>query len=297
MSGGSRHSQTGTTNPREEPPWQTWGKNRTVDDISADHLDRIGKELAAIGKTLPEQVMIRIADAMHDACTDTWLAAEAARDVVPDRHNINSLREDSTMTAEYAALSTINIDVIHAQQPEEIIIEGHRIAINWHGQYRVAADANSWHVRHGICAHLLDVPGSPAPHGVTCMGAEQVSEHWSELPCRIDGIDDIGAALAMLVETGRAHQAWRAERDTAELAVRAELNAAVEALRRVGDVPAGAQRWMAQQRADSELDAVAVKAMRHGLVSRAELATLPGMHESRLVNLEIASQDAGEPRG
>lgn len=61
------------------------GINDTVDTISADHLDRLRKELAAIGEALPERVMIRVADAMHDACTTAFACGESeARDVVSE---------------------------------------------------------------------------------------------------------------------------------------------------------------------------------------------------------------------
>lgn len=62
------------------------GINDTVDTISADHLDQLRKALAAIGETLPERVMIRVADAMHDACTASWNTCEdVVRSVVPEQ--------------------------------------------------------------------------------------------------------------------------------------------------------------------------------------------------------------------
>lgn len=64
------------------------GKNAAVDDISAERLDKLRKELAPMltGLGLLDPVMIRVADAMHDACTATWDTCEdVVRSVFPEQ--------------------------------------------------------------------------------------------------------------------------------------------------------------------------------------------------------------------
>jgi len=50
------------------------GINPAVDDISSDHLSKLRKELAPLLGERLDTVMIRVADTVHDACTDSYNA-------------------------------------------------------------------------------------------------------------------------------------------------------------------------------------------------------------------------------
>lgn len=164
-------------------------------------------------------------------------------------------------------------------------------AVMWLGDYsRPSGQADTSHVEHDLCAEVLGVPMVAALTEPVDY-ARHVQWTWADRPVRVVGVTDLAAALDALIATGRAYRQWRDERHAAEVAIRADLAAAVEAQARVADVPAGAERWAAQRKADSRLGAVVVRALRDGLVARSELAALPGMHENRLITLEIESQE------
>lgn len=63
------------------------GINQTVDDISAEHLDRLRKEIATSGipEAFIESMMIRIAPHMHAAVTEAYdVSAAVTSGVVPE---------------------------------------------------------------------------------------------------------------------------------------------------------------------------------------------------------------------
>ncbi len=56
------------------------GKNPTVDDISAERLNKLRKELTPLLEDagLLDPVMIRVAEAMHEVATDCYMAGGPA---------------------------------------------------------------------------------------------------------------------------------------------------------------------------------------------------------------------------